>query len=454
MAFDFKSINPYNDEVLKQFSRDTDARVEAVLDETLKRKRAWAEVPLEARQEKIKDWQREFERLANTDTPLWDRISLEMGKPVSQSRSEFEKVLKLFDYICRQNEIQKFESSFPSVHVLPWPGLILNIMPWNFPVWQIFRAILPQLVVGNGVVIKPSEQTLWAVEVIEHALAKLPEIPVGFLKTNRDQVERLLKDQRVQGVSLTGGVETGRAIGRILGSRCIPTVYELGGQDPAILVDESEMENFCKESVKSRMQNTGQSCIATKKLLVPRRLLDQTLEIVTEMFLKLDFGDPLSNPSYGPVSSKRQWDKLSQDLAAALLDKRFERVHQKKNCGTNHFGPTLLAYRGSHREALRSRTLNSIEFFGPVLMAVGYDTIDEAIELVNTPEFGLGAAIYGSDPEALRQMARRLEVGMVSLNSMLVSQLDLPFGGVKSSGHGRESGLLGMLSFANVQSCR
>jgi succinate-semialdehyde dehydrogenase/glutarate-semialdehyde dehydrogenase len=326
-------------------------------------------------------------------------------------------------------------------------GVLLAIEPWNYPFYQVVRVAGPNLVLGNAIVLKHAELNPQCALAIEQVFrdAGVPEGVYTNVFLNIPDVERVISHRHVQGVTLTGSERAGASVAEIAGRNLKKSVLELGGSDPFIVLDAEDLGRTVKAATMARMANTGQACIAAKRIIVVDDIYDDFVAGLQQAFSTFTPGDPADPATtLGPVSSER----AAQDLAAQIQDAIDK-------------GATVLAGGGrpDHDGAFVEATLladvtpemraYNEELFGPAAVLYRVANEDEAVELANNSEFGLSAAVYSSDAEKARAVADRLESGMVWINQPSGSSPELPFGGVKRSGYGRELSELGMFEFAN-----
>ncbi len=378
----------------------------------------------------------------------------EMGKPVTQGRAEIEKSAGLCEHYARHGAALLADEHPPgapsSARVVFEPlGTVLAIMPWNFPFWQVVRAAVPALVAGNTVLVKHAANVPGCASALAAAVrrAGFPRGVCQFPLVDDRTTAALLDDPRVHGVTLTGSTQAGRAVAARAGAALKPGVYELGGSDPAIVLADADLDRAAELAATARLLNSGQSCVCAKRFLVERRVLgDFTARFVARMAARR-VGDPLDPATdVGPLARA--------DLRATLLRQVRTSVRRGARVALGgaalpgpgwYFAPTVLT------EVRPGMPAFDEELFGPVAAVVAVRDAADAVRLANRSRYGLGASIHTRDPQRAADLARALEVGTVFINDFVRSSAELPFGGVKDSGYGRELGAWGARAFVNVK---
>jgi succinate-semialdehyde dehydrogenase/glutarate-semialdehyde dehydrogenase len=444
------TINPATGETLKSFEADDSTEVErklALADSTFK---SYRETTFKERAElvnKLADvFEKDIEEVART-------MTLEMGKPIEQSRAEVKKCVGGFRYFAEHAEALLVDEEVPGTaakkraYVTYEPlGPVLAVMPWNFPLWQVVRFAAPALMLGNVGLLKHASNVPQTALYMADACrrAGFPEGAFQTLLTGADVVEKVLRDPRVKAATLTGSEGAGKAVAAVAGSVIKKTVLELGGSDPFIVMPSADMERAVEVGVKARVQNNGQSCIAAKRFIVHEQIADEYFERFSDKVSKLKVGDPL-DPSVdvGPLATKAGRDEVAEQVADAAA-KGAEIL-----CGGEQddrpgwfYPPTVVSGITEQMRIYRE------EVFGPVASMYKVADIDEAIALANDSDFGLGSNAWTEDPAEQQRFIERIEAGMVFVNWMTTSYYDLPFGGVKNSGYGRELAAPGIREFA------
>jgi succinate-semialdehyde dehydrogenase / glutarate-semialdehyde dehydrogenase len=385
-------------------------------------------------------------------------ISLEMGKPVSQGLGEVGLVADIYEYYAAEgpgfmaDELLTVKGGGEALVRSAPIGALLGIMPWNYPYYQVARFAAPNLMLGNTILLKHARQcpqSALAMEQIFQDAGLLDGGYVNIFATN-EQVADIIADPRVQGVSLTGSERAGAAVAEVTGRNLKKYVLELGGSDAFIVLDSDNLDATVKAAVGGRMSNAGQACTASKRFFVVEDLYDEFVEKFTARMAKIKPGDPLRPETrFGPLSSQAAADELIEQVKDAVAKGAQLHTGGRRVDGPGAFvEPTVLT---GVQPGMRAYIE---ELFGPV--AVIYKVVDanEAIQLANGSPYGLGGAVFSTDVEKAKAVADRLDTGMVFINSTPDSQADLPFGGVKRSGVGRELARFGMDEFVNKKLIR
>jgi succinate-semialdehyde dehydrogenase/glutarate-semialdehyde dehydrogenase len=379
-------------------------------------------------------------------------ITREMGKRIQEAAGEVQLAASILDYYAdngpRFLEAKPIDVMQGEAVVVPEPtGVLLAIEPWNYPLYQVVRVAGPNLVLGNTILLKHAELNPQCALALEELFrdAGAPEGVYTNLFLKISDVEQVIAHPNVEGVTLTGSERAGSSVASLAGKHLKKSVLELGGSDPFIVLDAEDLGSTVKAATMGRMQNSGQACIAAKRLIVPEDIYDGFVEGLRQAFSTFTPGDP-TDPSttLAPLSSER----AAQDLHAQIQD-------AVDKGATVVIGGGRPDHPGSFVEATVLTDVTpdmraySEELFGPAAVVYKVRDEDEAIELANNSRFGLGAAVFSSDLDKARAVADRIEAGMVWINQPTGSSAELPFGGVKRSGYGRELSELGMFEFAN-----
>ncbi len=445
-----KSINPFTGELNAEFDPMSD---QACREAVLKARGAlakWKKLPVSDR---IKPLAKLASILRRKKEEFGRLAALEMGKPVRQAESELEKCALLCDYYHQSAEQvlrpETMETEASQSYVVFDPlGVILGVMPWNYHFWQVARWAAPALAAGNVCLLKhASNVPLTALEMEKIFLeAGFPEHVFQTLLIGPRSAELLIEQDLVDGVSLTGSVAAGSAIGSLAGSKLKKSVLELGGSDPFMVFADADLEKAARVAVKSRMGNAGQSCIAAKRIIVARSVFETFREKFVEALNGLKVGDPLDcSTDLGPVARKEFLQILERQLGDAI--KKGASVFwgpepPERGC---FFRPAVLT------DVTADMLVMTEEVFGPIAVLASAADEGEMIRMANATQLGLGAAIWTRDIEKARKLAREIDAGFVAINCMVKSDPRLPFGGVKKSGFGRELSHYGLKEFVNIK---
>ncbi len=446
-----ESINPANGSVMRRFEALDETQTRQRIALAAEAYRSYRMVPVEHRAL----WMRKLATLLEGETEeLAMTITSEMGKPIEASRQE---VLKCAT-VCRfyaENAVRMLapepvQTDASSSYVRWDPlGIVLAVMPWNFPFWQVFRFLAPALMAGNVGLLKHAPNVPQCAIAIE-SLTRRAGFPRGSFQSllvEAQQVELVLGDERVAAVTVTGSEAAGRAIGAQAGWLIKKSVLELGGSDPFIVMGSADLRAAVETAVRARSINSGQSCIAAKRFIVAEPVYDEFEARFVSGMRALKVGDPM-NPEtrIGPLATPRILHGLEEQVkaavkAGALVLTGGERLPEPGN----FYPPTVLV------GVPRSSAVYREELFGPVAMLFRVRDIDEAIRVANDTPFGLGASAWTRDPAEQQRLVAELECGSVFLNAMVASDPRLPFGGIKRSGYGRELSAAGMREFMNAK---
>ncbi|MGZ8843431.1 MAG: NADP-dependent succinic semialdehyde dehydrogenase [Pyrinomonadaceae bacterium] len=450
------SINPATQEVLETF----EALTEKQLDEKLQRA---AEMFQQHRRttfsERAGMMQRVAEILESEKESLARTMTLEMGKPISAAVQEAEKCARVCRYYAENaeqhlaDEVVETNATKSFVRYQPL-GVVLAVMPWNFPLWQVFRFAAPALMAGNVGLLKHASNVPQCALAIEDVIQRAG-FPAGVFQTlliGSEAVESMLEDPRVAAATLTGSEPAGRSVASIAGKQIKKTVLELGGSDPFIVMPSANFEDAVTTAVKARTINNGQSCIAAKRFIVHEQIYQEFETRFVAAMKNLQVGDPLNEQvDIGPLATEQILKDLEEQVnisvaAGAKILTGGQRANLEGDLARGYFyEPTVLADIPKDSPAYRD------EIFGPVASLFRVANIDEAIQLANATTFGLGAAAWTNDANERERFIEEIEAGSVFINGMVASDPRLPFGGVKNSGYGRELSYFGIREFTNIK---
>jgi succinate-semialdehyde dehydrogenase/glutarate-semialdehyde dehydrogenase len=444
-----KSVNPATGEIIKTFTSLTNAEIEHKLSKGAEAFKEYRLTSLESRREKLF---KASEVLESSAQKWAEIITLEMGKPIKQSLAEVNKCSLVCRYYAEQGE--KFltpkyiETDASQSYVSYQPlGMILAVMPWNFPFWQVFRFAAPTLMAGNVGLLKHASNVPQCALAIESILqsAGFEEGVFQTLLIDSSQVEMVLRDARVKAATLTGSEGAGRSIASIAGDELKKTLLELGGSDPFIVLESANLNDAVQVAVTSRTLNNGQSCIASKRFILLDKIADRFEELLLNKFRELKVGNPLDpNTDIGPLATPSILHDIVQQVNKSLAMGAKAIIGGKPIEGQgNFYPPTILKDIPPDSPAM------SEEFFAPVALLFRVKSLTEAIELANSSVFGLGASIWTNDQSEADIAIRDIEAGAVFVNGLVKSDPRLPFGGIKRSGYGRELSMEGMHEFVN-----
>ncbi|HEY7192923.1 MAG TPA: NAD-dependent succinate-semialdehyde dehydrogenase [Gemmatimonadales bacterium] len=455
----FQSINPATEAVLATFDEFTAQQTEAALKDADTAFRGWRRASIAERATPMK---RAAALLRERKAKYGALITAEMGKPIVAAEAEVEKCAWACEFYA--DNAERFLAEEPvrtearASYVAFEPlGVVLAVMPWNFPFWQVFRFAAPTLMAGNSAILKHASNVPQCALAIEEVFrdAGFPSGAFRTLLLSGAAVDALIADPRVRAVSLTGSDLTGEKVAAAAGKALKKTVLELGGSDPFIVLRDADLQAAAGVAVKARFQNAGQSCIAAKRFVVEEQVADEFEQLFAAGIRKLKVGDPADRTvDVGPLARGDLRDALDRQVRDSLARGARVVLGGKPIKGRGYFyEPTLVLnpwppLASGERE--RIPVLHE-ETFGPVAALVRVPDADAAIALANDTQFGLGAALWTRDLDRARELAGRIEAGSVFVNAMVASDPRLPFGGVKRSGYGRELASFGIREFVNIQ---
>ena len=450
----YQSLNPATGELLKKFDQLTETQLEAKLAKASECFAQWKNTPY-AERAKI---------IAKAGMLLQDRVedlaktmTLEMGKRIEEARGEVKFSAKIMAYYAKNAEEfladTKLNPEQGDGHMESSPiGVIFCVEPWNFPYYQLARVAGPHLMAGNALVIKQAGIIPQCAIAFEKILtdAGAPDGLYTNLMISHEQSESVVDDPRIRGVALTGSVTAGRIIAGRAAKALKPTSMELGGADAFIVLEDADMDHALKWAVWGRIYNAGQTCVASKRFIIVESVADQFMKGFTAAFATLEAGDPLDEKTtLGPLSTEQALVDLLKQVDVAVEHGATVVIGGKRlNRAGSYMQPTILTDIKPDNPAFRD------EFFGPVAMVFRVKDEAAAIALANDSEFGLAGAVFTRDLEAGRRVASAVEAGMMFINNLDWLDADLPFGGIKNSGYGRELGDMGIHQFVNKKLVR
>ncbi len=448
----FKKFSPLTGELIKEYDQATSDQVKDAIKVLSDGFGQWRKLAPAHRQQKLLPV---VGRLTERKKQFAEMISTEMGKPFAESVAEVEKCIKSID-ACLKMDLSfllstKVKTIYKESEISHEPlGVIYSVMPWNYPLWQAIRMIIPGLLSGNTILLKHSEICPEIGQLIEELFADLFTGPLlKHRLASHDMTDLILADERVQGVSITGSTKAGLSIASIATKYLKKFVLELGGSDPYIAFADADLESSAKLMAKSRLQNTGQSCIAGKRLLVHESIKDAFIEQLKLEFAKYAFGGPHDQKaSLGPLADVRFKKSLAEQLRGLTQNTSAELVFSKKP-QQGEKG----AFVDSQIYLLKENSpwLKDQEFFAPILLVIPFRTPEEAIRIANSTIFGLGGGVFSKDVAFAKTIASQMEAGQVAINDFIKSDVSLPFGGVKMSGVGRELAQNGLTEFTEMK---
>ena len=455
MVSKYATVNPATGEFIQGFETISDADADRALIRAHEAYLDWREADLKERAAVIGRVADLFRQNADELARL---MTLEMGKPVTQAKGEIELSAAIFEYYATKgpdllvDEILDIAGAGKAVVRTAPIGVLLGVMPWNFPYYQAARFVAPNLLLGNTILLKHAancpQQALRLAELLEAAGAPNGVYQNVFATT--DQVATMIASPALQGVSLTGSERAGSAVGELAGRHMKKAVLELGGSDPFIVLPGADVDNAASAAVAGRFGNAGQVCTSSKRMIVESSVFDEFLQGFVAKAGQWQLGDPTSaDTKLGPMASLAARTDLIGQVEDAVAKGAKVHLGGQVPDGPGAFYPaTVLTGVTPEMRAYRE------ELFGPVAVLYQVDSADEAIAMANDSPYGLGSAVFTGDLDQADDVVNRLDVGMVGVNTTIKSAPDLPFGGVKNSGIGRELGRFGLDEFANKKLVR
>ncbi|HVY97309.1 MAG TPA: NAD-dependent succinate-semialdehyde dehydrogenase [Solirubrobacterales bacterium] len=447
-------VNPATGETIKEYPEISDEELRAAIGRADEAARSWPASTSAAERGALV--RRVGELHSERRQELAEIIVREMGKPIEQALMEVDFAAEIYGFYADNAEdlmadepIELLGGEGTAVIRRSPFGALLGIMPWNFPYYQVARFAGPNLVIGNTILLKHAPQCPESAEAMQRIFddAGAPEGVYQNIYATNEQIEWVIADPRVRGVSVTGSERAGAAVAAIAGRHLKKVVLELGGSDPFILLGTDDVDGAAQAAAEARLDNTGQSCNAAKRFIVVDDLYDDFLEKFREKLEAAKPGDPTAEDTeVGPLSSKTAADRLEDQVKRAVENGAEVLVGGKRD--GNYFEPTILTGIKPGDEASQE------EFFGPVAQVYRVSSEEEAVELANQTPFGLGSYLMTNDEEQAERVADRIEAGMVYVNLVGADSPELPFGGFKRSGFGRELGRYGADEFVNKKLIR
>lgn len=447
----FATIDPATDTLVEQFAEHDDEQVTSLLERAAHAQRLWPRATLAERTSTVATVGRLLSERRATYAAL---ITLEMGKPVTEALAEIDKCALTCEFYAANaasfiGDEQVASSAADSRVVFDPLGLVLAVMPWNYPFWQVVRFAAPALCAGNGAVLKHANNVPRCALAIEAVFrdAGAPEGLVTSVLVDSSRVRALIDHPHVAAVTLTGSTPVGKLVAAQAGSAMKKQVLELGGSDPFIVLADADVDEAARVALRARFQNAGQSCICAKRFIVEEVVADRFAEALVAGAKSLRVGDPgQPETEMGPMARRDLRDAL-HDQVVRSVDQGARLLLGGKLPGTvgAWYPPTVLDEVEPHMAA------GAEETFGPVASILRVSDADAAIELANATEFGLGAALWTRDIARASALARAIDAGAVFINGLVASDPRLPFGGIKQSGYGRELGSYGIREFTNIK---
>ena len=446
-----QTVNPATGKIEKTFSEltkiETYEHVEKAHDAFLK----WRETDYATRSQLMKN----AAKILRDQKEHYGKIlTLEMGKPITQAAAEVEKCAWVCEYYADnaerilEKEIVQTDASESFIRFDPI-GVVLAVMPWNFPFWQVFRFAAPALMAGNVGVLKHASNVPLSALAIEEIFSKagFPQNTFKTLLIGPSLVKDLIDHPKVKAVTLTGSEPAGKQVAQACGAKLKKTVMELGGSDPFVVLEDANIDEAVKTAVSARIINNGQSCIAAKRFIVVEKIYEQFEKKFVDAMTKVKVGDPMNKETeLGPIAREDLLNELDEQVKQSVAKGATVLCGGKKIRREGYFyEPTILS------NVLPGSPAYDDEIFGPVASLIKAKDEEDAIRIANDSPFGLGASLWTSSKEKAKEIACKIESGSVFINGMVKSDPRLPFGGIKNSGYGRELSHYGIKEFVNIK---
>jgi len=445
------SINPKNNTKIKSWDIPSQNKIDLIIKSVSESQLIWGKSKLNYRISLIKELASFFK---DRQKELSILMADEMGKPISQGELEIDKCVWLCNYYT-QNAInilsdKNIETGYYKSYVSFQPiGLVLGIMPWNFPYWQVIRFAIPALIAGNGILLKHASNVQGCANAIETCFldAGFPNYIFKNLQIPSDKVDSIIENNRIAGVAITGSDKAGSAVAKKSGEYLKKTVLELGGNDPYVILDDADITKAVISCVEGRLLNTGQSCISAKRLIVTKKNFEVFTQKLINILETKIVGDPYDDVDLGPLVSGNARNEVHNLVKESILRGAILKM-----------GGTIPDNKGAYYpitvlvDVQPGMPAFDDEIFGPVFSIIKSENNNEAIELANKSKFGLGASVFTSDIKAGEKIAKKkIQSGLCFVNDYVKSDPRLPFGGIKSSGYGRELSSYGLMEFVNIK---
>ncbi len=449
-----QSINPYTLEKLESFNEMTEAQVENAITKAHETYQTWKFTSFA---EKAKVINKVASIIKEKKNELAKLITSEMGKLIGQAEYEIDYSVSIFEYYAKNAE--KFLADEPlkveigEAFIRKSPvGVLLGVEPWNFPFYQVARFAAPNIMIGNTILLKHASNVPQCAKAIEDIFkeANAPEGLYTNLFVSGSNISKIIADKRIQGASLTGSEKAGSSLAETAGKHIKKSVLELGGSDPFIVLEDADIDRATDLAIYGRTVNNGQSCVASKRFIVVKEVADEFLTKFKAKMSALKLGDPMDkNTQLGPLSSEDALKTILKQVEKALAQgAKIETGGKKADLKGNFMQPTIISNITSKMDIYNE------ELFGPVASFYVVKDENEAIKVANDTKFGLGGSVFSKDIERAKNIANQIDSGMVFINHPTKSSTDMPFGGTKKSGYGRELSALGIDEFVNKKLIR
>ncbi|WP_057769262.1 NAD-dependent succinate-semialdehyde dehydrogenase [Lactobacillus selangorensis] len=447
-----QTVNPYTNEVLKTFADATDVDIQQALETADGLYHEMKSKPISTRAT-ILHGIAKYMRYNKYD--LAKVMTLEMGKLISESEGEVELCADIADYFAdhgaemMEPTLLHTRANGEAKVYKQSTGVVLAVEPWNFPYYQIMRVFAPNFMAGNPMILRDAANIPWSAQTFADMIiqAGAPQGSIANLFMSYDQVADIIADPRIQGIALTGSERGGASVAKEAGQNLKKSTMELGGQDAFIVLDDANMDDVNNIAWRARLYNAGQVCTSSKRFIVMDSVYDEFLENLIKNFASVQPGDPMDNATtLAPMNTKKAKEKLQKQVDEAVAAGATVAYGNKPiDLPGQFFMPTILIDIAADNPAMHT------EMFGPVAQVYRVHSEQDAIDLANNSQYGLGGIVFSGDPLHGEKVATQINTGMVYVNTFMTSLPELPFGGVKNSGYGREMSELGLMAFVNEQ---
>ena len=446
------TINPYSEKIINTYQYLSNKEISTKINDAHSTFLLWKEKDFDFKNKLLTQL---INHLSNHINDYALIITQEMGKPISESIAEIKKCIHLCDYYLENSELYlkskkiHLDSQIAEIRSEPL-GVILGIMPWNFPFWQVFRFSIPSIMAGNSIMIKHAPNTFGCGEIINKIFLNVgyPESLFTSLIISHKQVESIISNKKIQAISLTGSDKAGSAVGSIAGKYIKKTLFELGGSDPFIVYSDSDLKLVVEDAITAKFLNSGQSCISPKRFFIHKDIYENFIQKLVYKIKLLKIGNPEDmSTDIGPLSKKEFVEVINEQVRkSVVLGAKI--IFKASNNNTNGYfmGPIVLVSKNLNIPIFQE------EVFGPVISIYVFNDGDDIIKIANDTDYGLGASLWTKDKKIINTFKKNINSGALFINGMTKSDPRIPFGGIKKSGYGRELSIDGIKEFVNIKS--
>lgn len=447
----FNTINPATEEIVADYKLNSPEQVKQILEDVFDSFQSWSEKSFSDRSKPMKVLAK---RLMDNVDKYGRLITQEMGKPIVEARAEVKKCALACEYFAEHAEEflkERIINEADQTGIVSFEplGVILGIMPWNFPFWQVFRFLAPTLMAGNAIIIKHALNVPGCALAIEELIenAGFPKNIVRCIFVEQDEIQGIIEHPLVRGVSLTGSDRAGESVGSAAGKALKKCVLELGGSDPYIVLEDADLDKCVETAISARLINGGQSCIAAKRFIIAKSQIEPFCNRLLEGLKAVKIGDPMQDSTtMGPLARKDLFEKFSRQVQSSIEKGATPLTGGKPLEREGYFYPPTVL-----RNVIKGMAAFDEETFGPLFAIIEARNADHAIEIANDSPYGLGSSLWTQNLVLAKKLSRKIQAGLVFVNGMTVSDPKYPFGGIKRSGFGRELAEQGIKEFVNIK---